>query len=71
MFGRPKDDFRLSFWFSAAQLTRVCLASYTVNILAEGMEVARRNGNVHSWTSHAMMMMRKEGEGAAHAVKRD
>ena len=28
MSGCPKGDSRLSFWFSATQLTRVCLASY-------------------------------------------
>jgi len=28
VLGRPKGDSRLSFWFSATQLARVCLASY-------------------------------------------
>ena len=73
MLGCSNGDSWLFFWFLAIQLTRVCLASYwnTGHISAEvffksksstallltGVEVACGNGNVHSRSSHTMMMI--------------
>jgi len=63
-WNRPNGDSRLFFWFSATQLARVCLASYrrhlswsVCNEWAFCMKVTCGNGNVHSRTSHTMMMM--------------
>jgi len=61
-----KGESRLFFWFSATQLAHDCLASYRGHLSwcafhewAFCIEVTCGNGNIHSRTSHMMMMMNK------------
>ena len=62
--GAPQGRFQAIFWFSATHLARICLASYRGHLSwsvfheqAFCVEVTRGNGNVHSRTTHTMMMM--------------
>jgi len=64
VLGHSKGDSRLSFRFSATQATADITAevffiskSSTALSISTGMEVARGNNNIHSWTSHMMKTM--------------